>query len=167
VRWENRMISEHFGHSEFFQSGQSGLVKHCDMVKARFLSHVLLESARDEIRRPIFINSGKRSVDHNRKVGGVQNSEHLWSHESAAIDIDTRNSIFNKELFLWLYSYKHKALGQLIAYFDNNYNIRFIHLSIVSDRHPEMQALTATYEKVGDKRIYQPFNGGKPRRPKI
>ena len=159
-------ISEHFGYNEFFQSDKSGLVKHCDMVKARILSHALLEPAREAIRRPIFINSGKRSVEHNRKEGGVQNSEHLWNHESAAVDIDTRNSIFNKELFLWLYSNKHKALGQLIAYFDDNHNIRFIHLSIVSDRHLELEALTATYEKVGGKRIYQPFNGGKPRRPK-
>ena len=36
-----------------------------------------LQIIRDIVKRPIRINSAYRSVEHNRKVGGVSNSTHL------------------------------------------------------------------------------------------
>ncbi len=36
-----------------------------------------LEIIRSRLGEPIYISSGWRTVDHNRKVGGVKNSQHL------------------------------------------------------------------------------------------
>lgn len=36
-----------------------------------------LQTLRDEVKRPIQINSGYRSPAHNKKVGGVSNSQHV------------------------------------------------------------------------------------------
>lgn len=151
-------ISEHFLHNEFFQGDKSGDVSFCDMVKARFVAFTILEPARISVNNPIWINSGKRSINHNKVVGGSSASEHLWKEESAAIDIDTRDSTLNRKLFLWLYRNKNEMLGQLISYFDAANNTRFIHLSMVSNRHLEFQAMTATYEKINGKRNYFPFS---------
>lgn len=151
-------ISKHFLRSEFFQQDKSGDITFCDIVKARFLAFTILEPARDIVNNPIWINSGKRSIEHNRIIDGASASEHLWKEESAALDIDTRDSTLNKKLFLWLYHNKKEQLGQLISYFDSVNNTRFIHLSIVSNRHLEFQAMTATYEKINGKRKYFPFS---------
>jgi len=37
-----------------------------------------LEILRTEINSPLFINSGFRTVEYNKKVGGVSNSQHLY-----------------------------------------------------------------------------------------
>lgn len=49
----------------------------------RVLAQVLGE-LRHRIGRPIYINSGYRTVAHNKKVGGAENSYHLYG---AAVDI--------------------------------------------------------------------------------
>ena len=36
-----------------------------------------LQSVRDQLKQPILINSGYRTPEHNRAVGGVKNSYHL------------------------------------------------------------------------------------------
>jgi len=37
-----------------------------------------LQVLRDEVKSPIRINSGYRSPSHNKKVGGVKNSHHIY-----------------------------------------------------------------------------------------
>ena len=52
-----------------------------------FINKVLVEmlgELRHRIGRPIYINSGYRTVAHNKKVGGAENSYHLYG---AAVDI--------------------------------------------------------------------------------
>jgi len=46
------------------------------LVNIRFLANAL-QIIRDEVKRPITITSGYRSVAHNRKVGGAVNSTHI------------------------------------------------------------------------------------------
>jgi uncharacterized protein YcbK (DUF882 family) len=41
-----------------------------------------LEALRTELGTPIFINSGYRSPSHNKAVGGVSNSQHLYGKAS-------------------------------------------------------------------------------------
>lgn len=38
---------------------------------------VQLQTIRDHIKSPLHINSGYRSPEHNKKIGGVPNSQHL------------------------------------------------------------------------------------------
>tara|TARA_R110000803_G_scaffold136534_3_gene203427 strand:+ start:802 stop:1164 length:363 start_codon:yes stop_codon:yes gene_type:complete len=46
-----------------------------DMMEVEFLE--MLDIARDIAGFPFIINSGFRSIAHNKKVGGVKNSSHL------------------------------------------------------------------------------------------
>lgn len=41
------------------------------------LAHCLLQPLRDHVKQPIRVNSGFRSAEVNRVVGGVKNSQHL------------------------------------------------------------------------------------------
>jgi uncharacterized protein YcbK (DUF882 family) len=47
-----------------------------------------LDVLRDYLDTPLFVNSGYRSPSHNRKVGGVSNSQHLYAR---AVDMRALN----------------------------------------------------------------------------
>jgi len=78
----------------------------------------VLDPARERLGRPIMVNSGYRCPIHNRKVGGVANSQHL---KGEAADITAGSPDGNAQLVQII-----KALGkydQLIIY------PNFIHMS--------------------------------------
>lgn len=60
----------------------------------------LVDNVLDPLRKawgsPIYVNSGYRSDELNKLVGGVKNSEHRFGR---AADIDTRSIVNNKKLF--------------------------------------------------------------------
>ena len=62
-------ISEHFKLSEF-QSGDTQEVK----IDPELVEK--LEKLRKRIRQPLIINSGYRTSEHNKAVGGAENSLH-------------------------------------------------------------------------------------------
>lgn len=66
----NIKISEHFKLKEF-QSPDTGEVK----VDSKLIEK--LEKLRQRIGKPLIINSGYRTPEHNAKVGGAKNSLHL------------------------------------------------------------------------------------------
>lgn len=74
----NIQISKNFKLSEFQCKDGSHLVK----VDSQLLNK--LQRLRDKLDKPIIINSGYRTPDYNRKVGGAKNSLHL---EGKAADI--------------------------------------------------------------------------------
>lgn len=53
-----------------------------------------LQYIRDIVNEPVYVNSGYRSVEHNRNIGGVANSQHIYGK---AADI-TVKSMSPKEL---------------------------------------------------------------------
>ena len=59
-----------------------------DVVNMTFGCHLLLEPARNEVG-PIIINSGFRSNEVNKMVGGVSNSQHM---RGQAADIRPRDT---------------------------------------------------------------------------
>lgn len=65
-------LTEHFRLSEFDCKGQM-------LITPQFITmvHDVLEPFRVWYNRPININSGYRTAEHNKKVGGVSNSLHL------------------------------------------------------------------------------------------
>lgn len=65
------MISKHFRAREF-QSGNCNIV-----IVSNTLLRVL-DSLRDKIGEPIYINSGYRTPKHNKKVGGSTLSYHMY-----------------------------------------------------------------------------------------
>lgn len=67
----NTKLSDNFTVREFAcQDGSDKVLIDTDLVK-------ILQKIRDHFGKPITINSAYRSASHNRKVGGVSNSQHV------------------------------------------------------------------------------------------
>ena len=79
--WHN---IRHFKPSEFDSPDEPGSGAKMDkkLVEA-------LEAIRKEIKTPMKVNSGYRSKLHNKRVGGVSNSQHT-QHKAADIHIDSQ-----------------------------------------------------------------------------
>lgn len=66
-----KMLSEHFSEEEF-------RCKHCGEIKVDPLLIAKLECVRAALGHiPIYINSGYRCEEHNKRVGGAMNSYHV------------------------------------------------------------------------------------------
>lgn len=70
------------------------------------LIETVLDPAREQFGKPIYVNSGYRCAELNRKVGGTANSYHL---QGRAADLDTRSGE-NRRLFGILKSLPHTEL---------------------------------------------------------
>ena len=84
-------LSAHFKLSEFLNTGKypQNIPSMQDVVNMTFGCHLLLEPARNEVG-PIIINSGFRSNEVNKMVGGVSNSQHLRGQAADIRPRDTR-----------------------------------------------------------------------------
>ncbi len=60
------------------------------------LAYCLLQPLRDHVKQPIRVNSGYRSVEVNRAVGGAANSQHL---KGQAADITLGSAEKNRKLW--------------------------------------------------------------------
>ena len=82
-------LSPHFKLSEFLKLDKypENIPSMQVVVNLTYGCHLLLEPAR-QVVGPIIINSGFRSEDVNRRVGGVRNSQHLIGQ---AADIRPKN----------------------------------------------------------------------------
>lgn len=65
------MVSKHFRAREF-QTGNCKIV-----IVSNYLLKIL-DSLRDKIGEPVYINSGYRTPEHNKKVGGTTLSYHQF-----------------------------------------------------------------------------------------
>ena len=87
----NAKLSEHFTLGEFTRSGSHpevyNIPSHEAIANLTNLSK-WLEVLRERAGNPIIINSGYRSPQLNRKIGGVPNSNHLTG---CAVDIRVEN----------------------------------------------------------------------------
>jgi len=82
---------------------------------------VRIQSIRDEIQGPIIINSGVRCEDHNRAVGGSENSSHLTG-KAADLLCDTSNL-------------RYKMLFDVPGFFDRfGIGGEFIHVDIAVEK---------------------------------
>lgn len=79
-----KTMLKHFTYEEFDSPDVPGSGEYMD---DNFLS--MLDNARDLARIPFKINSGWRTIEHNREVGGKPNSSHIVGK---AVDIAIRNS---------------------------------------------------------------------------
>lgn len=74
--------------------------------KLRRLIAEVLDPARQKLGAPIYVNSGYRCPELNRRVGGARNSYHLLGR---AADLDTRSGD-NARLFAILRGLSHTEL---------------------------------------------------------
>lgn len=85
-----------------------------------FLVENLLDKVREEYGNPISVNSGYRSPEVNKAVGGAKTSQHLTG---CAADITTGSKSGNEKLFNIIKQYE---FDQLI----NEHNFSWIHISL-------------------------------------
>lgn len=94
--------------------------------RLRQLAEEILQPIRDAWRSPIIVNSGFRSEEVNKAVGGVKNSQHRLGE---AADITIGGKERNKKLFNFivkLINQKKIYVGQLI----DEYSYSWIHVSL-------------------------------------
>lgn len=77
-----------------------------EIANLRRLAETVLDTARERFGAPIYVNSGYRSAEVNRLVGGAKRSCHL---QGRAADLDTRCGR-NRELFAVLRALPHVEL---------------------------------------------------------
>jgi len=78
----NFQLSDHFWLYEFeCKDGSHQVVVDDKLIE-------LLQKLRDRIGKPLIINSGYRNPEHNKRVGGSSNSQHLYGK---AVDVSTNN----------------------------------------------------------------------------
>jgi zinc D-Ala-D-Ala carboxypeptidase len=130
------LLSPHFTCDEMTHSN-TAITKHIDNTPTNKvvenltkLCATVLENIRTAYGKPIHINSGYRSPELNKAVGGVPTSEHQYG---MAADID--NGIAeNKKIFaLIVKMMKEKKLhvGQCI----DEKSFSWVHVSIPSEKH--------------------------------
>ena len=115
-------ITEHFTQEEFN-------CKDGSIVPIKFIGnlHLLcqnLEIIRESLKCPIHVNSGYRSPEYNKKVGGVSNSQHL---QAKAVDISTKNytpSQVHKIIYNLIMTHRIMAGGLGLYYGFVHYDIR-------------------------------------------
>lgn len=96
---------------------------------------VFLEQCRSKLNKPIFVSSGYRSPELNKRIGGSPTSSHMYGR---AADI-TSSYGTPKEIARALTGLDY---DQLIVEFD-----RWVHVSIAT--HPRKEILTAKYSAHG------------------
>lgn len=99
-------------------TGLPNFITDLEIDNLRRLCQKVLQPARDRYGKPIIVNSGYRSQQVNKAVGGVSTSQHL---KGEAADITAGSITENKKLLEIL---KTMEFDQLISY-----DYRFIHVS--------------------------------------
>lgn len=109
----NIMISKYFKLSEFHSKDGADFPK--EVLQNLQKLAVNLDVIREEIGLPIHVNSGYRSTQHNKKIGGAKNSYHV---KGMASDLSVRAISPGelKEIIVGLMDSKKITAGGVKAY---------------------------------------------------
>lgn len=106
-------LSSHFSLAEMTASGKHKNIPNTpsqpQIIALEALCDHVLEPVRQHFGKPVIVNSGFRSVELNKAVGGAASSQHLKG-EAADIEIP---GVRNDDI--WLFIEKNLAFDQLIA----------------------------------------------------
>ena len=121
-------LSKNFSLIEFTKS-QTAIRKGIDnkptnlhLASLTVLCNEILQPLRDWYLKPITINSGYRSEELNKAIGGSKTSQHC---KGQAADIDT----VSDNIKLFFYIKDNLEYDQLLAEFEQDGNIAWIHVS--------------------------------------
>lgn len=101
----------------------------------------VLQYLRNEIKKPIIVNSGYRSKRLNDKVGGSKTSAHL---QGLAADITCKNKADNEKVLSLVEAAKDVlSIDQIIVYRDKKKTVQWLHIGLcnLSKRKPRGQVL--------------------------
>lgn len=132
-------LSQNFALNEMLKSSAASKYKIKNIPNTEQLEYIkklatsVLQPIRDAFGSPIIIDSGFRSKELNKKVGGAQRSDHLYG---AAVDIHTKSDTLADNKKLWDLIIKLKDEGKIscrqIIWERGNKNLgpSWIHISI-------------------------------------
>jgi len=112
---------KYFNYSEFDSPDEVGSGK---KMNPKLL--IMLDRVRDKFDKPMYITSGYRTVEHNTKVGGKENSSHL---RGLAVDIACKTSVDRFDLINCLLDVGFNRIGIAGT---------FIHVDIDSEKAPNV-----------------------------
>lgn len=129
-------------------------------INAKNLADKILQPSRDLLSSPIHISSWYRDPEHNRAIGGVSNSQHLYGD---AVDIYV-SELSGLELFDFYIKNYGKILGGIGLYSPETEKGTFIHIDL---RVRINNSITAWYNTSSNKyvspgptmtKIFQKYN---------
>lgn len=123
------MIKNYFTPAEIFKNCTFEEIKAVTTEQAEKLSKLVgyLNYIRYYLALPIIINSCYRDIEHNKKVGGVSDSQHL---SGEAADITCKD---NDRLLRVIQELKNNPFRQVIVYWEMRLGTRqiaFIHVAL-------------------------------------
>lgn len=142
----NSQISKNFNLAEFGFAGDIPAWRYRSLWS---LCRYVLQPIRN-VWGGVIVTSGYRTVEHNDRIGGAANSDHLYGQNiedqgidpildpeawTAAADInfvESDNSAdYRFEIFCWIYTKLRFAFGQMIWYEGTSH----LHISIAGQKH--------------------------------
>ena len=129
------MHYNYFELSEFFKKCSSEEIYDVISNREKSASLIRLWTLMNRLRYwlqfPILINSGYRGLEHNKRVGGVPNSQHCYMQAvdvtcSSVYILDSLWNILTTRVDLF------HEVGQVIYYKKR----RFIHIALPNEKHP-------------------------------
>lgn len=129
------MTDNYFEVAEFFEKCSSKeiyeVINNREKSASLLRLWVLMNRLRYWLKFPILINSGYRGREHNKRVGGVFNSQHCYMQ---AVDV-TCGSVYILDLLWNIITTRgdlFHEVGQIIYYKKR----RFIHIALPNAKHP-------------------------------
>lgn len=99
----------------------------CDIIDNIIFTIECLDNIREQYGKPLYISSGYRCDELNRKVGGVKTSQHT---KGQAVDINLGSVEMNRDFFNWCCAnIKNLPIDQLID--ESHYS--WVHLSFTNE----------------------------------
>lgn len=99
----------------------------CDIIDNIIFTMECLDNIREQYGKPLYISSGYRCDELNRKVGGVKTSQHT---KGQATDINLGSVEMNRDFFNWCCAnIKNLPIDQLID--ESHYS--WVHLSFTKE----------------------------------
>lgn len=139
-------LSANFQLSEFTNNG--AIPTECIGFLQGFCSDIL-EPIRAKFG-PLSITSGYRPPDRNSAVGGVSNSQHVYTSDHCAADFQTSTPM--SQVFNWIRLQSHLPFDQVILEFNKNFptdeSKACVHVSYVGGT-PRRQALVGNTHGAG------------------
>ena len=95
-----------------------------EVERVRLACAVFLQPLRDALGVPVVITSGKRTPELNVAVGGAASSDHLYRHDTGAVDFYPRGRELNDAV---RFLKRHRRLFKLLLIYET---CNFLHLSL-------------------------------------
>jgi len=101
------------------------------------LATIHMQTIRDFLKKPVYITSGFRTQELNKRIGGRKNSQHLFGEAADWVVLNKDSSVDQgamEEGAVFVKTHLWPAVGEHIIYREKNGDIAFVHTSLPDPR---------------------------------